>query len=174
MKRALVLVEGQTEERFVKDVLGEYFLVYDLDITPTILTTKRVKNGPSFKGGVTSFRKFQNDVRRLLAGAGDALVTTLIDYVGLPSDFPALDTRPAGDPFARVAHVERSIAEAFGRPRAFLPYLSLHEFEALVFSYPEELPTTLNERQRATEFAAIRARYATPEHINKRIGLQNG
>ena len=65
-KRVLVLVEGQTEERFVKDVLSPSFWPRDVFLSPTILMTKRVKNGPNFKGGVTNFAKFRNDAQRLL------------------------------------------------------------------------------------------------------------
>ena len=53
-KRVLILVEGQTEERFVKDVLGPAFWDKELFFHPTILVTKRVKDGPNFKGGVTN------------------------------------------------------------------------------------------------------------------------
>ena len=76
MKRALVLVEGQTEERFVKDVLFPYFWPLGLHLSATVLTTKRVRSGEAFKGGVTSFGRFENDARRLLGSAGAALVTT--------------------------------------------------------------------------------------------------
>jgi hypothetical protein len=58
--RALVLVEGQTEERFVKDVLAPTFWPRGLYLSPTILVTKRVKDGPNFKGGVTRFARFEN------------------------------------------------------------------------------------------------------------------
>jgi hypothetical protein len=78
-KRVLILVEGQTEERFVKDVLAPTFLGRNLYFFPTILVTKRVKSGPNFKGGVTNFRRFQKDAQRLLNSAGDGLVTTLLD-----------------------------------------------------------------------------------------------
>lgn len=121
MKRALVLVEGFTEERLVKDVLQEHFWAMDLHLAPAILVTKRVKDGPNFKGGVSNFKKFENDVRRLLYGAGDALVTTFLDYDGLPTDFPGMKTRPAAGPIARVSHVERSIAAHFGDPNYFYP-----------------------------------------------------
>ncbi|MBI2947679.1 MAG: hypothetical protein HYY23_08525 [Verrucomicrobia bacterium] len=56
-KRVLILVEGQTEERFVKDVLGPAFFHQELFFRATILVTKRVKDGPNFKGGVTNFSK---------------------------------------------------------------------------------------------------------------------
>lgn len=89
-KRVLVLVEGQTEEHFVKRVLAPALLLRQIDIRPTPLVTKRVKSGPSFKGGVTSFGKFDRDVRRLL-GDRNALVTTMLDYNGLPGDFPGVE-----------------------------------------------------------------------------------
>jgi hypothetical protein len=71
-KRALILVEGQTEERFVKDVLGLAFWEKGLFFTATILATKRSKDGATFKGGVTNFAKFHNDTTRLLNSAGAA------------------------------------------------------------------------------------------------------
>src|SRR5262245_57878994 len=98
IKHALVLVEGQTEERFVKDVLAPTLEKHNLYLKPTVLVTKRMKSGPNFKGGVTSFVKFETDLRLLFLGAGNALVTTLLDYYGLPGDFPGMSTRPTGSP----------------------------------------------------------------------------
>jgi hypothetical protein len=152
-KRALILVEGQTEERFVKDVLAPAFVNHDLYFSPTILVTKRVKNGPNFKGGVTNFRKFQNDAQRLLTSAAGALVTTILDYYGLPTDFPGMDSRPIGSPTARVTHVEQAILE---------------RFEVWLFASPEELPRVMTESQKQPQFAAIRASVQTPEEINER------
>lgn len=167
-KRALILVEGQTEERFVKDVLAPHFLARQSYLSPTILVTKRVKDGPNFKGGVISFAKFENDARRLLGGAGGALVTTMLDYYRLPPDFPGMASRTPGTPLQRVAHVESALARHFGSPQNFLPFLALHEFEAWLFSSPDELPRALTEPNKQPEFAGIRASVATPEHINER------
>jgi hypothetical protein len=165
----LILVEGQTEERFVKDVLASHFFDRQLFFSPTILVTKRVKDGPNFKGGVTNFAKFQNDARRLLNSSGDALVTTLLDYYRLPADFPGMESRPVnGTALQRVTHVEASIAQHFDSLPNFLPFLVLHEFEAWLFSSTEELPRALNESRKQPEFAAIRASVATPEEINER------
>lgn len=167
-KRALILVEGQTEERFVKDVLAPSFLQQELYFSPTILVTKRVKNGPNFKGGVTSFGKFQNDTLRLLKSAAGGLVTTLLDYYGLPSDFPGMDSRPAGTPVARVTHVEQAISMRLGSPSNFIPFLALHEFEAWLFASSDELPRVMTENQKQPQFAAIRASVQNPEEINER------
>jgi hypothetical protein len=168
-KRALILVEGQTEERFVKDVLGPSFWDRELFFSATILVTKRVKDGPNFKGGVTNFAKFRNDTQRLLNSAGGALVTTMLDYYRLPSDFPGMDTRPAtGTSYQRVEHVESEVARFFGSPGNFIPFLALHEFEAWLFSSPSELPRVMTEPHKEPPFAAIRGGVATPEHINER------
>ncbi len=167
-KRVLILVEGQTEERFVKDVLAPAFLDRGLYFFPTILVTKRVKSGPDFKGGVTSFGKFQRDAQKLLNSASNALVTTLLDYYGLPTDFPGMDSRPIGPPIDRVTHVEQAILTRFGSPRNFLPFLALHEFEAWLFASPEELPELMIEKNKQAQFEAIRAGFQTPEEINER------
>jgi hypothetical protein len=168
-KRALILVEGQTEERFVKDVLGPAFFEKGLFFSPTLLVTKRVKDGPNFKGGVTNFAKFENDARRLLSSPGGALVTTLLDYYGLPMDFPGMGTRPANAPaLRRVTHVEAALHVHFGQAVGFLPFLMLHEFEAWLFADPAVLPRVLTDSKPASEFAAIRAAVKTPEEINER------
>jgi len=167
VKRVLILVEGQTEERFVKDVLAPSFVDRQVFLAPTLLVTKRVKDGPNFKGGVTNYGKFRADVRRLLQGSGGALVTTLLDYYGLPEDFPGMATRPKAAPLARVRHVENSIRDELGAPKNFVPFLALHEFEAWLFVSPDELPRALTQSAGRDQFAAICTSVTTPEDINE-------
>ena len=167
-KRILLLVEGHTEERFVKDVLQPNYEGRGIYFYPTILVTKRVKDGPNFKGGVTNFAKFKNDVHRLLNSAGNALVTTMLDYYALPNDFPGMSTRPSASAMARVKHVENAIAGHFGSPSNFLPFLALHEFEAWLFSSPSELPKVMTEKEKESEFTAIIKEFPSPEEINER------
>lgn len=152
----------------MKDVLGPAFWEKELFFHVTILVTKRVKAGPNFKGGVTNFARFQNDTRRLLASAGGALVTMMLDYYALPLTFPGMNTRPQGTAVRRVTHVERAIAEHFGSPQNFVPFLALHEFEAWLFSSPDELPRVMTESWKQAQFAAICSSAPTPEEINER------
>jgi hypothetical protein len=163
----LVLVEGQTEERFVKDVLDPYFSPLGVYLRPTILVTKIVKHGRNFKGGITNFAKFENDVNRLLA-PGHGVVTTLIDYYALPPDFPGMANRPNAPGRARVEVVERSLNEYFGSPR-FRAFLALHEFEALLFSSPDEVPRAIPEGppQSHDSFREV-CNQNPPEDINER------
>jgi hypothetical protein len=71
----------------------------------------------------------------LLGDRGAAGVTTLLDYYGLPDDFPGMTTRPA-KPRDRVAHVEAELARTLGSPQHFLPHVVLHEYEAWIYSAP--------------------------------------
>jgi hypothetical protein len=77
----------------------------------------------------------KRDLQRLLADTGAERITTMLDYYGLPDDFPGLANRPSGNCYQRVEHVERAFQGDIAHPR-FLPYLALHEFEALLFTDP--------------------------------------
>jgi hypothetical protein len=168
LKRILLLVEGQTEERFVKTVLAPDFATRGASLKPTLLETKKVKDGPNFKGGVTSYGQVRNHLRRLLPDR-NALVTTMLDYYGLPDDFPGMSDRPTGTTArARVDHVERHMQEEV-RSRNFVPFLALHEFEAWLFASPDELPRTMVQPDRRNTFAAICSSVATPEDINESV-----
>ncbi|BBO16974.1 conserved hypothetical protein [Candidatus Brocadia pituitae] len=165
MKRVLVLVEGQTEERFVKDVLRPHLWPLEIDMIPKVAITKRVKRGPDFKGGITDYQKVANDLRRLLNDTGAVSVTTFLDYYGLPSDFPGVDSRPPGSAHDRARHVETEWRRRIDNPR-FHPYLMVHEFEALLFAKPEELGRVLNKSDMLSELEKIRNEFPTPEDIN--------
>lgn len=166
MKRVLALVEGQTEETFVRDVLGPHLLRLDVLLIPTLVSTKRVKVGSRFKGGVVSYGKVRSDLQRLLHDSNATLVTTMFDYYGLPHDFPGLATRPIGSPLARVQHVEQAMANDVQDPR-FLGYLQLHEFEALLFSDPSVVAARVPGAAPAITLQTARSQVASPEEIDE-------
>ncbi len=138
MKRVLILVEGQTEETFVRDLLEPHLSRRGVFPVPILAKTKRTPSGQTFKGGIPSYQKVRRDLLRLLGDTGAILVTTMIDYYGLPEDFPGKDSLPGGSPYERVAHLEKAFRDDIGHPR-FLPFLVLHEFEALLFAQPQEI-----------------------------------
>lgn len=165
MRRVLILVEGQTEERFVKDVLRPSLWLKDIDLIPKVATTKRVKKGSDFKGGITDYRKVENDLRRLLGDTAALFVTTFIDYYGLPPDFPGMATRPNRISLERARHVETAWEERISHPR-FRAYLMIHEFEALLFARPEELAKTVYQADAKDKLMSIRTSFPTPEDID--------
>lgn len=166
MKKVLILVEGQTEETIVGQVLNPHLAASGLVLEPVILKTKREKWGKTFKGGVTSFGQVERDLRALLGDSSAAAVTTLIDYYGLPSDFPGIGTRPTGTPRKRVAHVEQAFAAAIDDAR-FLPHLTLHEIEAWVFVNPTKCGWVLDGGTVVQKLAAIRDECGGAEEINE-------
>lgn len=87
MKRILMLCEGQTEETFVKDILNPHLVAYQRWAVPTLAVTKRTAAG-SHRGGITSYAKLRRDIANLLRDSDARCVTTMIDYYGLPPDFP--------------------------------------------------------------------------------------
>jgi hypothetical protein len=165
MKRVLILVEGQTEETFVRDVLAPHLLARNVALVPKLLVTKRIKSGGHFKGGVVSYAQVKGDLHRLLADTGAERITTMLDYYGLPDGFPGLADRPAGTCYSRVEHVERAFQMDIAHPR-FLPYLALHEFEALLFTDPARCAWVFSPEALA-HMQTLRAGVASPEEINE-------
>ena len=164
--RVLVLVEGQTEERFVKDILQSHLLSHGVFPIPKIVTTKRTKQGPDFKGGVSNYAKVDQDLRRLMGDTNAAAVTTLFDYYGLPNDFPGIATRPQASPEQRATHVEQSWSAVVG-DRRFRPYLMIHEFEALLFVNPQKVSEVLHEPTKVMALQGIRNQFSSPEDIDE-------
>lgn len=165
MKRLHVLVEGQTEETFVRDVLAPHLEGFGVAATAVLLKTKRVKSGGAFRGGVTSTEQVLGDIRRLLGDGGVVAVTTMIDYYALPADFPGMDSRPAGLPVARVAHVEAELGRVAGAPK-LIPHLVLHEYEAWIFSDPARCAWVFEDPTVGSQLAAIATTAGGPERIN--------
>ena len=63
MKKIFVLVEGQTEERFVKELLERHYSPSEIFLTPIIISTKILKSGKKFKGGVSTYEKMKSDLK---------------------------------------------------------------------------------------------------------------
>jgi len=165
MKRLHVLVEGQTEDVFVRDVLTPHLTGKGIHPTSILLKTKRVKSGGAFRGGVTSTQQVLDDIARLLCDSGVAAVTTILDYYGLPPDFPGFSSRPMGNPYDRVTHVETALFDRFKTPR-FIPHLVLHEFESWIFSNPPACNWVFDDPSVIGQLVSIRATAGGAEQIN--------
>ena len=167
MRRGLVLVEGQTEELFIKNVLQPYLWTRtSLWLIPTILATKVVKSGAHFKGGVSSYAQVHRDVHKLLQDANVAVITTLMDYYALPTDFPGMSTRPSGTPRQRVTHVQNAFGTAIDDPR-FVPFFMLHEFEALLFCDLGDHRAWVYQGGNIEQLRSVRQAVASPEDIDE-------
>lgn len=165
MKFVQVLVEGQTEEAFIKSVFDPYLLSFDISITPVILATKRIKSGLKFKGGVSSYQKIRKDIMHLIGNTSAKVITTMFDYYGLPEDFPGKDTIPSGVCFDKVEYLEDTFASDIN-DRRFIPFLMLHEFETFAFVSPNIVNNVFPDLNIEQSLTRIKSGYTCPEEIN--------
>lgn len=138
MKRVKILVEGQTEEAFVNELLVPHYARIGIYLTPIIASTS-----PGHKGGVVSYGQVRRQIERLCRQDETALITTMFDLYALPTDFPGRNAdgwrqlRCGAD---KAAMIEQAMSLDLGLSN-FLPYLQVHEFEALLFVAPEHFAT---------------------------------
>lgn len=160
MTRLYVFVEGQTEETFVRDVLMPYFLTHGIYLTAIL-----AKTSPGFKGGIVNYDKIKYQIVRLCRQDGEAFVTTMIDYYGLPTDFPAYGEQTHLSARQRIKSLEQAFCRDIGEPN-FIANLLLHEFEALLFCQPEKFTDWIDDNTPVESLLDIKKQFPTPEDIN--------
>ncbi len=160
MTRVLVLVEGQTEETFVSSVLQPHF------------NQRQVYLYPILSGGIKPYQCARRDILATLKSDAGAFCTTMFDYYGMPKSWPGREAAKQKVHTEKAATIEHAIQEDisaqlgddFNRSR-LIPYVQMHEFEALLFSNPSALARELKLRDES-EVQSIRDRFASPEEIN--------
>ena len=162
MIRVKVFVEGQTEETFVRDVLAPAFAYKEIYFTPILAQTSR-----GHKGGIVSYGKVKHQIERLCKEDQQAWVTTMIDYYGLPTDFPELLSNQAQqvDIQVRIERLEQAFGQDINQPN-FLANFIVHEYEALLFCQPEKFIDWIDDEAPIKKLQAIKAEFQTPELIN--------
>lgn len=129
MKRVHIFCEGQTEETFVREVLQDHLIGYDVFLNPIVLRTSA-----TCKGGVVSYAKLKWQIEQKCREDSSSCVTTLIDLYGLPSDFPGKSSfENQHDYEKKVAIAEKAFNSDIDMNN-FIANLLLHEYEALLFS----------------------------------------
>ena len=168
MSDVIIVCEGQTEQRFVGDVLAPFLAARSVLVSPRIIPTSR-----RGKGGALTRTRVLRYLRNTLRERGDTYVTTLFDLYGLTADFPGY-AAAAGltDPIARAIAIEAEfgravVHEAGCRPQRFVPHVQPYEFESLLFSDVARFAEVEPDWQRYVgRLQDARRAAATPEHIN--------
>lgn len=131
-----ILCEGQTEQGFVEEVLKPYLKNNGVDSVKSILIITNKKKGTA--GGMFSYNQVHNNLDIIKKTNVDNdyerhIFTTMFDYYELPSDFPGYNnSQNISDKYQRIDFLEKSFAQCENEKR-LIPYIQLHEFEALVF-----------------------------------------
>lgn len=141
-----VIVEGQTEKRFINDVLTPYLAEKNVFITPTELSK------PGQKGGDVRFVRMMNDLGKFLKQRKDTYVSLFVDYYGIDPDWPGIsEAKNYSSPLQIAEHVNQSTQAQVNQKlrdyhpqKRFIPNIIVHEFEALLFSNAEILAKHLD------------------------------
>ena len=161
MVRVHVLVEGQTEEAFVGRILQFHFNRHNIYLYP------RLVGKPGHRGGIGEYQRAKRDILATLKQDASAFCTTMFDYYGMPGSWPGRETA-AGDPEAIeqeiLADISAEMGGGFNLAR-LIPYVQMHEFEALLFSNPKVLAAGL-ESVDESSIPQIRDQFANPEEID--------
>lgn len=168
--RLYVVVEGQTEAAFVKQVLAPHLAIFSVTAVPIIVTTRRDRSTGAKSRGGGRWAHWRNDLDRLSRQhhGGGVRFTTLFDLYGLPHDFPDYEPLAAmTDTTKRAAAMEAAMAAQINDWR-FIPYLQRHEVEAFVLVNLDPLAELVGEGTTASGVAALRADIAglDPESVN--------
>ncbi|AQG97523.1 hypothetical protein A9R05_00735 [Burkholderia sp. KK1] len=167
MVEVVVICEGQTEETFVKGVLGEALAASNIFLTPRLIPTSSGQ-----RGGALNHDRVIRMVRATLMERANTYVTTFFDLYGLDTSFAGVAESRGIDPSERALNVERQFRQQVidatrCRAERFFPHIQPHEFEALLFSNVQELCASEQDWQISLEeLHAVCARVTNPEWIN--------
>ena len=162
----VALVEGPTEKIFIADILVPYLAMKGVFMTPIIISK------PGQKGGDVKFARVKNDIELHLKQRPDTYLTLFVDYYGIKNDWPGLEeAKEQSTPNSkaeRINHATKANVNKLFRDcdseRRFIPYVAMHEFEALLFSEPQKLAEQLNVSQ--SKIDRILSECGEPENID--------
>ncbi len=161
----IAIVEGKTEQIFIESILEQYLGPKNIGIHATQLSK------PGQKGGDVRFSRFKRDLGAHLKQRPDTYITTFIDYYGT-KEWPGLELV---SPQALPAQIAKTINEAtktqvvslFSEQQAerrFIPFVAVHEFEALLFSDAGTLARQLGIDE--SKVVTVLSECGSPEAIN--------
>ena len=166
--RLHILAEGQTEETFVNNVLRSRLESRSIDTDVRCVVTSRKENY-EYRGGLNSYDQARRDMLRWMAEepGEDSRFTTMFDLYRIPEDFPDYQAAAKeGDPYARVKVLESGIRRDLSDTRV-MPYVQLHEFEALILTDASELRVQFPDYlEGIAKLVAMAGDFASPELID--------
>ncbi len=172
MARLLIHVEGQTERRFVNEVLREYLVGKGYHSVEARLVGNARSHQP--RGGVRPWPSVRTGIVNHLKEDRECFATTMVDYYALPQEWPGRalaatgETAGQGGQYLQNAlrnDLAEYMGDRFDRSR-FVPFVVMHEFEGLLFSDCAAFSRGISRADLEAAFGAIRRQFATPEEID--------
>ncbi len=169
MIRLLVTAEGQTEQYFVAQVLAPHLANFGVFTDARcVLTSKDKRAAKEYRGGLLNYQKAKDDICAWMKQDKhpECRYTTMFDLYALPDDFPGFaEAKRLPDPYQRTHALEVALQQDINHPH-FIPYIQLHEFEALIFADPQQLDWEYFEHDMPIRALLRIAGTQNPELIN--------
>ncbi len=175
MTRLLIHVEGQTEESFVNDILAPHLYGQGFtNVSARLLGNARQRER---RGGIKAWQAVKRDIARHLLQDAGAASATFVDFYALPATgdgaWPgreqanqmAFPSKSSSVEFALLREVQGELGHGALNGR-FIPFVVMHEFEALLFSCPRRFSEGIGRPELEAPFQAIRDQFDSPEAIN--------
>ena len=134
MRQVVILVEGQTEETLVKEILGPAASKCGTYVTPVVVTTSATPTGAHHGGGL--WKHYHAKLQALLRAPHWHRVGLLLDYYQYPKGAPGREVATPSeslDSAGRQSALMAALSAEYPDPR-FHPLVVLHEIEALVLA----------------------------------------
>ncbi len=162
----MAIVEGRTEQIFIQDMVGPFLATQGIYMRPVLISK------PGQKGGDVKFARAKNDIGLHLKQRKDTFLTLFVDYYGLKSDWPGREEAKTkslpGEKAEVINNATKDQVNAlfadYDSDRRFIPYICIHEFEALLFSEPAILASRLHVPQKRID--KILSECKAPEKID--------
>jgi Domain of unknown function (DUF4276) len=171
VRELYVFCEGSTEQGFCKQLLAPHLFLGGDGRIHSIRIAHSKHHGQVHRGGVpTRYEVLRRDISNTLRSRKqvDVYFTTMIDLYGLPDDFPGRSEhqRDPGNPTLYVDALEKYFDLDIG-DRRFIPYLQLHEYEAMLFANPDAFRDSFDKCDEAIEeLKRIVQTHPSIEHID--------
>jgi Domain of unknown function (DUF4276) len=154
MIRLAISVEGKTEGEFCNNLIKPHLENLGIYSDAIVIKTKRYLTGEKYAGGAVNIDRMKSDVSALLRSYH--YVTTFYDFYGFEGKKPDESSD----------ELIRRIFQACGSDNKFLPYIQMHEFEALLFSSPDAFNSITISSAIKGKIEAVVADFGNPEDIN--------
>lgn len=161
-----IIVEGSTEQTFIRDLLGPALSYKGIYLHPVLI------GKPGHKGGNIRFERTKQDICNFLKQRPDTYISTMFDYFKIDTSWPGrVDIESNDSAVEKAKRLENAtlleIKHFFPNydiEKRFIPYIEMHEFEALLFSDASKLANILCINSKTIE--NILSECGEPEEIN--------
>lgn len=163
MKQVFIICEGYSELLFCKEILALHLKKYSIKLNYELTSQSK-------DGGITKWINIKDQIIRINNQNPDAIITTFLDYYGIDKShkFPSwADSKLISDKSERISILENGMKNDFESTFNFIPYIQLHEFEALVFSDYNAFELLYDKQDADLDaLKKICLDYPNPEEIN--------